>query len=686
MPDTCCVAGCPNVGTHGGVVRYYIVPQIINNKGDEIKQLSTVQREKWIASVKAKKPNWEPNRYSRICSLHFVSGRKANLTDVKNPDWVPSLFMGASSDDKQQDSETITLIKGLVAKKIRETQAVVPVNDKPIAVYMLTSTHDRWKDVKKELSLQSDDAVATYLLDLFEAGLHPVQSSGHQVQAGVHTVKKTTAFTSQAMTPQASTNSRDGEKTRLPEGVKTQLPEGRKTPTEGGKTRLPKGMKPHLPADTQQASTSKVADQVDVASKKNEDEDTNTTASPTSVSMATSNANDVIDISFTQCIGVKKENDTIQESVNKLTKSEIVSSGPQVEPISPNKTPTDTNDDDKVRVEWHPPNLPATAGSSNAAGPLFVISKSFLAKLNKKSVAVSNNIMKPVHYMCNCNKRFPSPELLEEHKLEVHGTVDKYKCRHCCLTYKTRSGLTRHNVRDHPGPGNKPYPCATCDKSFTDKQSLIRHQRIHSEHSNLQCEFCQRKFKDRYKWRKHKAEVHVRKEDDMSKVTGFECSQCGFVYKTQNALSNHESSNCEGWAKLRNTMSCMQCKMSFEDFKLLKEHLKDVHKEELNLGDTDAKDVMSICGCGKVLHGKNAAVIHICPQRQMCPHCDKTFKHAISLQQHIACKHSENKPEYKCKHCDRVYNRLHNLRSHERTHTTGRKSYQCKQCPKAYIE
>ena len=75
MPDSCCVGECPNVGTHGGVVRYYSIPQVIENKGEEVKRLSSSRRAVWIASIRMKKPDWNPHESSKVCSFHFVSGK-----------------------------------------------------------------------------------------------------------------------------------------------------------------------------------------------------------------------------------------------------------------------------------------------------------------------------------------------------------------------------------------------------------------------------------------------------------------------------------------------------------------------------------------------------------------------------------------------------------------------------------
>ncbi|KPP62886.1 hypothetical protein Z043_118901, partial [Scleropages formosus] len=58
--------------------------------------------------------------------------------------------------------------------------------------------------------------------------------------------------------------------------------------------------------------------------------------------------------------------------------------------------------------------------------------------------------------------------------------ADKRKkiCSMCGKRFWSLQDLTRH-TRSHTG--EKPYKCQTCERTFTLKHSLVRHQRIHQK-------------------------------------------------------------------------------------------------------------------------------------------------------------------------------------------------------------
>ena len=60
MPLHCCAPGCTNTAGKAAGVSFYRFPA------------DTERRSKWIAAVK--RDSWQPTKYTRLCSVHFISG------------------------------------------------------------------------------------------------------------------------------------------------------------------------------------------------------------------------------------------------------------------------------------------------------------------------------------------------------------------------------------------------------------------------------------------------------------------------------------------------------------------------------------------------------------------------------------------------------------------------------------
>lgn len=52
----------------------------------------------WINTIRRK--NWEPNKHTRVCSIHFLSG--STTDDANDPDYEPNLQMGHRDDGRKE--------------------------------------------------------------------------------------------------------------------------------------------------------------------------------------------------------------------------------------------------------------------------------------------------------------------------------------------------------------------------------------------------------------------------------------------------------------------------------------------------------------------------------------------------------------------------------------------------------
>ncbi|KAK2561957.1 hypothetical protein P5673_015384 [Acropora cervicornis] len=100
-----CIIG--NCGSKSGrdSIRFYSVPSIITNQGEEFEELTRERRNLWISAIdRADLKTKNVLKNERVCSRHFVSGRPAANWDRFNEDWVPTLHL-TKKEYKKKDVE-----------------------------------------------------------------------------------------------------------------------------------------------------------------------------------------------------------------------------------------------------------------------------------------------------------------------------------------------------------------------------------------------------------------------------------------------------------------------------------------------------------------------------------------------------------------------------------------------------
>ena len=77
MVHTCVVHGCRSRSDDPVMRKFFTIPAVRVTEGDRTKELSKQRRMLWIARIYRK--DFEPSKYSKVCSDHFISGMVALL-------------------------------------------------------------------------------------------------------------------------------------------------------------------------------------------------------------------------------------------------------------------------------------------------------------------------------------------------------------------------------------------------------------------------------------------------------------------------------------------------------------------------------------------------------------------------------------------------------------------------------
>ncbi|XP_045615645.2 uncharacterized protein [Procambarus clarkii] len=226
-----------------------------------------------------------------------------------------------------------------------------------------------------------------------------------------------------------------------------------------------------------------------------------------------------------------------------------------------------------------------------------------------------------------CTKTFSKVKHYTQH-LKTHARTQRFSCLLCNASYSREAKLRRHMLCHCPQNQEKEHKCTKCPKSFSTKEYLQAHLRVHGG----------KKYK---------------------------CETCGFFCSSPFNLDTHRKKHLDD-----RPYRCELCERTFVRRDFLDQHMEQIHK--------NSKSKCEVCG--KLFSRKDVLKRHLAVHNNEtydCEVCSKKFSRKDRLASHKKV-HKLN-CDYKCSLCPASFTRKNILDKHEKVHKTKE---QCKVCYK----
>lgn len=291
---------------------------------------------------------------------------------------------------------------------------------------------------------------------------------------------------------------------------------------------------------------------------------------------------------------------------------------------------------------------------NNNADVLLSVNKQLTTTVNNTS---SSSFSESIGYCSVCTLVFASASLLEDHKQEFE---DRVICCHCKKSFNTMSKLRTHH-RKHSK--EKPFKCQICDKYYTHRNTLARHQlfscrplKIKTEQPAEQPNLTETAADDPLTRMILEAEVVLDQKTSITTTTN------NGKRKSPNLLLQTTPSKV---SKTSDTL-CLVCDKEFHDASSLENH-RNYHLNH-----------RECCRCHKVLGNKSKLLTHHRSHTKELPYhcslCAKSFAELSTLRKHEATHGERN---FRCDICSKAFVRKDYLAKHSLTH---RQTFKCSQC------
>ena len=178
-------------------------------------------------------------------------------------------------------------------------------------------------------------------------------------------------------------------------------------------------------------------------------------------------------------------------------------------------------------------------------------------------------------YRCEgCGKKFIMQSRMQK-CMDTHNGIFRFHCAQCNYKTNTASLLRKHQAT-HRSKKWLEYKtrvkqqCDMCGKTFTKKQSLNYHFKVHAGDYGYKCDGCGKKFIKQSRMQKCM--------DTHNGIFRYYCTQCDYKTNTASLIKKHQTIH-----NLERPFICTLCDNSYKTKKVLRTHVEMVHCKKLRV-------------------------------------------------------------------------------------------------------
>ncbi|XP_061188818.1 zinc finger protein 423-like [Saccostrea echinata] len=306
---------------------------------------------------------------------------------------------------------------------------------------------------------------------------------------------------------------------------------------------------------------------------------------------------------------------------------------------------------------------------------------------------------------CNiCDRVFPTPSILAEHKLthckikegnvcvlckvalkseeqfyihtQEHGFQSTYiQCLICRQTLVSMVELQMHG-RHHFQSTNSSFTCCVCLEAFKSKETMVSKVNssgrnyfvckmcYHGSKSLYHCDTCGDSFVNPLQLEAHVVTHHGNKQE-------YTCHRCQATFQSSLLLKAHNLS--QHASESTSEFSCTHCPASFSTHSQLESHHQTHRKSYTCIKCQESFDSEQEIQLHVATHVMKEGNVHECKL------CFLSFTSPAKLQCHLI-QHTYQNSEYRCSVCCHVFTTAADIQQHAVEHGLGARRYACPNC------